>query len=526
MAPRSLLTPAGRAAAWLALVLLAGWAAGAAAQPAAKRRIRFLCLPHLEQPVSQIPGPAEVRRFKRDHPNVENTESELLSNHGLARMVLGQKQLFRDIQAFETRYPANRVTVTFIDPPEWLSRLEAESRVAREPFVAVLGDTWLRHFQNKGIVRTHHRYFNDVRLLWYWKKHVDPADLQTRTGLLRAFRRIKNQGLTPLAISTRRDWDILWNLDFWVGAAGGNLLEDAPGLQEARLSRGSAKRAADFLMTLSEEGFLDPDERSNLDLTRDFLNGRCAMTVMEPWVAWRARRQLGPDWERKIGAVLPPALGDDPVRAVTGGSVLTVIGPPGTQAATLQPEQDWITFLLREENQLRHVEMVQFLPATDTAWRRFEFRRFFDAALGGDCSPQHLATLRSRSSAHRLAAWPARMEVQAVLDELYFFWKRLGTLYEVEPASAPHRRELVREALSNAEAAANQPVRQEQQSRLALTLIAGLSVALLIVTGLYVRSSLRQSAWRKEVELRNQEYLQLEQIRDELAAQRPTPNPP
>src|SRR5581483_6453784 len=256
--------------------------------------------------------------------------------------------------AFEAQDPSYAVRIRFLAPDEWFARLQPELRAGSSPFVSQLGTSWVPYFEHQGAAASTDTapYLNDVRLLWYWRDLVRPEELRTWSGLRSAALRLRAEGYPPLALSTFRDPDLLWNFDTWLRAAGGRMLftELRPlgwrgghpvwrGWQVAALDSPAAGRAADCLIDLAEADALALPEISNLPLARDFLDRRYAMVVMEPWVASQAERRwreqpdwvraagLPADWQDAVGATLLPPLSGGRPGTFIGGSALAVLDP-------------------------------------------------------------------------------------------------------------------------------------------------------------------------------------------------------
>ncbi|MEO0249026.1 MAG: extracellular solute-binding protein, partial [candidate division WOR-3 bacterium] len=194
---------------------------------------------------------------------------------------------------------------------------------------------------------------------------------------------------------------------------------------------------------LVESGCLALPEVTNLQVTEDFLNGKYAMIVMEPWVAWMAEKKWGPAWTEHIGATLPPTLGANEEPATfLGGSLLVVMDPTkGRQPEAVQAASEFMRFLASGDVE-RHAATVQFLPGSPKAWESFRFRKIFQVGIDHGKSPP------------RFPEWPEVVENLAVRDSLYWFWKRLAVLPraedKVDKAYRQQQRAMVLETLHSA----------------------------------------------------------------------------
>lgn len=508
---------------------------GAARGQGGVRTVRYLLLPHLESPAEERPSSLHVRQFLEAHPQVENTAEELEADLDFARAVLGQRQVLEDAAAFEAGRPGTRVRLRFLHPAGWRRRVEDEVRVGGGPFVCQLGDTWVPYFRARGWIDGEApRYVNDVRFLWYWRDMVRPEELRTWAGLVAAAGRARQEGYPPLAIATGRDEDVLWNFAVWLHAAGGEPLyterrwvgwhaghPDWRGWTQAAIHDPRGLRAVRALRELAEKDHLALPDASNLRVTRDFMDRQYAMVVMEPWVAWAAERRwrdrpgwvgqqgLPGNWQRAIGATLVPPLEPGGAGTFIGGSMLALLPTGPGDAAARAAARDWIGFLLARSGEQRAMQALQYLPASEDAWRRFRYRAFFDEALaplGGDASPAALARLRQRFAPPARAEWPVAAEQAAVTEELYWFWRRLDGLPRhggVEETAGGNHEELAAQALRNAAAEMDRRLSPGQWwvRLLAFLAVAAPLAALLAIALQQAAAARRERAWRARLRL-------------------------
>lgn len=534
--------------AMLSGALQAGWGDA----PKNRVTIRYLCLSHPNSPTSRAGQEREkqpaarleterVRRFVKAHEGVlVNTEEELLLNLEFGRSVESQEQIFRDAADFQKKHPEYVIQIRFLDPPEWLDQILAEYRhiPANTVLVVQIGDSWEKYFISEGMLTNFgssqqpiyaRRYFYDIRLIWYWKKYVRPEDLMNGQSLLAAVERLKKAGTIPLAIPRARDFDLFWNFYVWLNAAGGRLVTTDTRLgfipwTEAVIDNESGRKAVDFLSEMSVRGGLALPEASNMHVTDDFLNGNYAMCVMEPWIAWRAKAQLGPNWQDQIGAALLPDIGGTGQRKTfVGGYLLGVMTPSHQEnSPAARAGAAWIDYLTNQTDPKGHLNSLQFIPASDTIWRNSEFKPFFDQALGGkDASlPSLLEQRRKTWSPPVLAEGPSALETEEVLSRIAALWHSLERIHSDDPfdtiAERSHRRTLVDEALLATQKAMNSNLSPGYLKRQVWWMV---TVGLLLVTLLayFIRQQFREYQWRKALKERREEIAQMRQgIRDVL----------
>ena len=348
----------------IGLTFLTEGAAPASEQ--AEAGLVLVCMPD-QDPVDHPPSDGEILAYLRQHESLLDISiAELTADprREFARRVLGQEQVFRELEEFRTRYGV-RVNARFVAWPDAFRYLDDYvADPGNPPIVAQIGDTWAAYFRSLGVAPHQQRHTLDVRLLWYWKDLVQPEDIAEGTAFTETCRRLRNAGDTgiaaPFAISTAPDWDLLHNLAIWLYNAG---LQDLVVSDrklgvlpwtEAVFARQEGQQAAEFLMHLAEQGFVDLSEHTNVEVLEAFLDRKYAMIIMGPWVPWRAEKHLGADWQASIGATLPPTIGRD--RAVTfeGGSLMVVLDPSrvGPRPTSRMPPAWWISYAPRRSSGL------------------------------------------------------------------------------------------------------------------------------------------------------------------------------
>jgi ABC-type glycerol-3-phosphate transport system substrate-binding protein len=178
----------------------------------------------------------------------------------------------------------------------------------------------------------------------------------------------------PFAIPTALDWNLLHDLSIWLYNAGLPWListDKKMGMipwKEAVFGGSEGERAARFLIELARRGYVALPERYSAELGEEFLARKYAMVILGPWIAERARKQLGPGWEQRIGAALPPAIGASAATTIKGGSLLAVLDPSrGKDAEGVARARQLVDFLSSKESQRRYTEALGALPANPQA---------------------------------------------------------------------------------------------------------------------------------------------------------------
>lgn len=440
---------------------------------------------------------AEITRFAaRYHPFLASTAHELLQDSTLAGQVLGEVQIFRELEEFQRRFQTP-VKVKFIDWNDAFRYFaDYVSDPSNPPVVAQLGHTWAGYFRSLGVVAYEQRYNWDIRMLWYWKHLVDPDQVADEMGFLQACRRLKRapppELAAPFAITTAPTWDLLHDLAIWLHSAGLRSLISVDrklGIfpwSEALLSGPEGERAAGFLITLAREGLVALPEEEGSQSADDFLEGKYAMTLLGAWVAGRARARWGDDWESRIGAGLPPALGTGSRTTVKLGSLLVVLDPGrGRDSTWIGPGRRLVDFLTSAESQRRSVHDLGDLPGNPEALAALPHYPLFSEAL-------------ERARAYpELPEWGPVVENLVTRDNLYAFWKRLAALSETQGVASEQeqqqREKLILAALQSAQAEINRNLSLGKLSALWPWLV-GMLLALAAATC--------GSIWRRRVERR------------------------
>src|SRR5579871_2552080 len=378
-------------------------------------------LDYLKEPVKdsqQQPCPGGLKR----QDLLENTPQELFSleNREFARLVLGQRQVFVDIADFMRIHPGVRVMIKFLHPATWYSELTAEldplSGPPSGPAVCQIGDTWEADFLNRGlVVGKADRYFWDLHLIVFNRDQLrklgpdadNPTHFDTWDHFYQTALALKSQGFMPLALSTTPDADLLWDpLAPWLWSAGADIVttKGSPiwwrgDWWQSGLDTPAAMQVIDRFIALKEQDCLESRELSASDLADGVIQGDYTFTLIEPFVAWRARanKQWGDRWPEHLGTAMPPSLDGGTPTLFLGGSLLAVLcRQPQQYSEAIQAAQQWKEYLLSELVVSKHMATQQFIPRYDEVWSKYDngrFKAFFDAALKGtgyDSSPSSL----------------------------------------------------------------------------------------------------------------------------------------
>lgn len=452
-----------------------------------------------EAPLARSPTEAEIARFVAEHrDHLHMSPQDLLRDPFLAREALGQERIFRELDLFRARtgITAQVKFITWMEALRYFTDYVSDAK--NPPIVAQVGDTWIAYFRSLGVVAYEQRYSWDVRLLWYWKKWVRPEEIRDGQGFLRTCQRLRHEQppelIAPFAIPTAPSWDLLHDLAVWQYNAGVPSListERKWGIlpwREAALASRQGERAAEFLIELVKQGCVALPEQYATQVAEDFLAGRYAMIILGVWMADRAAKRLGPDWQKQIGMTLPPAIGAAAPTTMKGGSYLVVLDPSrGHDTAGIARARRLVEFLSSAESQERYGQGVGDLPVHSQALSEQPFAEIFRAAL-------------ERATPYpEIPEWAPVVENLVTRDNLYAFWKRLSVLAEAQGSLGVEqqaRERLVLAALHSAEASINSEL---SPGRIALLgpYVVGASLPLLLALGVVL--------WRRRVERRRAE---------------------
>ncbi|MEW5978770.1 MAG: hypothetical protein AB1898_23480 [Acidobacteriota bacterium] len=461
-----------------------------------------------EEALRQPPSDSEIDHFFQERQDyLHMTAKDLTRDRDLARYVLGQRQIFEELIEFRRQHQIP-VKVKFI---YWADAFRYFVDYIASPgnpqLVAQIGDTWAPYFRSLGVLPYERRHTWDVRLLWYWKDLVSPEEIRQGEGFVAACERLRRNPppelVAPCAIPTALDWNLLHDLSIWLHSAGLPSLVSVDaklGLipwKEAVFAGSEGRRAARFLIRLTERGYLALPEKT--ELAEDFLLRRYGMVILGTWMSDRAEKRFGADWQSQIGATLPPTIGAPTATTIKGGSLLAVLDPSrGRNLRPIDRARRLIDFFASKESQQRYTRALAALPANPEALAESRYYNLFETALErGRTYPQ-------------IPEWAPVVENLATRDNIYAFWKRLSALGD-NPSESDQGEQAIREslilaALNSAEADINQELSPGKLSFLGPWLLAvGLLVGALAIVAL----------WHRRVErIRTEE---LRQARDSLA---------
>lgn len=431
-------------------------------QVPADDRLLLICMPD-QDPLPKPPSDKAIEYFVAAHrERLDMTVAELTADprREFARRVLGQTQIFTELAEFE-KQGGLKTRVRFV---AWEDAFRYAENYSSDPMnppaVFQLGDSWAAYFRSRAIMPYERQHTLDLRMLWYWKDLVSSGEIKDGEGFSRVCRRLRDNppsGLVaPYAVPTACDWDLLHNLAVWIYNAGLSEIVTSDrkiGVlpwDEAVFAGPAGERAVKFLMDLTEQGCVDLPEKTNVELLEDFLDRKYAMVIMGPWVPWRAERKLGPDWQLKIGAALPPKIGAPTAVTFKGGSLMVVLDPSrGKDAEGVARARRLVDFLCSPEIIAPHAEAIAALPGNTEALKQSKYYSLFTEALA-----------RGRSYP-AIPEWAPVVENLATRDSIYAFWKRLSALSDtaryigIPENEQAARSQLVFSALKSAERQVN-----------------------------------------------------------------------
>ncbi|MGH9956667.1 MAG: extracellular solute-binding protein, partial [Pyrinomonadaceae bacterium] len=254
-----------------------------------------------------------------------------------------------------------------------------------------------------------------------------------------------------------------------------------------------------FLINLTKRGYVVLPEKSSDQIVEDFLARKYAMVILGPWVAREAGKRLGPDWESRIGATLPPKIGANVATTIKGGSLFVVLDPSrGKDPTNVARARLLVEFFRSIESQRRYTRALGALPANPHVLAEHPNFRLFETALDrGKIYPE-------------IPEWAPVVENLATRDNLYAFWKRLSAIADTRPepsqAEQATREKLILAALNSAQTDINKELSPGKLSFLWPWLLA---LILLLTAGVFA------SLWRRRVERKR--IAELRQTRDLLA---------
>jgi hypothetical protein len=484
-------------------------------QGIADDRLLLICMPD-QDPLSYRPSDKQIEEFiATNRERFDMTVAELTADprREFARRVLGQTQIFGELAEFEKRgNPKTRIRfVAWEDAFRYFDNYASDPM--NPPVVVQLGNSWAAYFQSRGVMPYERQHTLDVRMIWYWKDLVNPEEIKDGEGFSKVCRRLRDKpppGLkAPFAIPTICDWDLLHNLAVWLYSGGLNELVSSDkrfGIlpwKEAVFAGPEGRRTTQYLINLSENGFVDMPEKSNVEVLEDFLEGKYGMVTMGPWVPWRAERKLGADWQNKIGVAMPPKIGA--ARAVTfkGGSLIVVLDPShGKNSEGVANARRLVDFLCSPEIIGPHAEAIAALPGNPDALKQSKyFPLFKDALTMGRSYPA-------------IPQWAPVVENLATRDSIYAYWKQLSALTDTARYSnipkneEAIRREMVWSALKSAENQINGSLSPGKQAFALpwLSVVCVLAVALIYLYARHRRLQHRTALEVRQARLEMAEY--------------------
>ncbi|MGH9960100.1 MAG: extracellular solute-binding protein, partial [Pyrinomonadaceae bacterium] len=358
----------------IVVIVIWAWSSSAATAQTADQPLIVIRMPD-EAALLNLPPDADIARFAASRgAYLQMTPQDLMRNHDLARQVLGQNQIFDELAHFQSQHKM-AVKVKFIT---WADAFRYFSDYVSDPsnptIVAQLGDTWAAYFRSLGVMPYEQRHTWDVRLLWYWKDMVNAEEIANGDGFVAACQRLHENPppelVAPFITSTAPDWNLLHDLSVWLYNAGlPSLISTDKKLgmlpwKEARFAGPEGERATSFLINLAKRGYVALPEKSSDQIVEEFLARKYAMVILGPWIAREAGKKLGPDWESRIGATLPPKIGVSVATTIKGGSLFAVLDPSrGRDPISATRARRLVEFFGSIESQRRYTRALGTVPA-------------------------------------------------------------------------------------------------------------------------------------------------------------------
>lgn len=402
---------------------------------------------------------------------VVDVREKTLHNHELARQVLGQRVIFRQLSRFldEQRY-SGRITVRFLDWEELLGVLEnlpvADRR--QSPHVTAAPSSWIPHLADRGILapldgldprgllprvdavcstrrimrwRSGNRvlarvgrafaaepgwetrfalpWLVDLRFLFYWKDRFGDVRFENRerfAAVLDSVARAQPADsvyVPPFAVPSAPDWDLLHISSLLWWGAGGEFMTFAD-----FLPAGAARDGLAYLHRLRRQGSAAfPRVRRN-ELEQQFLDGRVGSLVSGFWMVRQLRDALGDTWYTRVGVDLPPfnAPGQ-PKTTFVGGLHLGL-----TPAGAAHPAARALIEYLALEAPRRDAGESLTVPGTQAGLDSLL------AALPSASGLRSLLPLALQSARHfpRVPEWAVVVEREAIPIELFQLFKHVG----------------------------------------------------------------------------------------------------
>ncbi|MDI6781602.1 MAG: extracellular solute-binding protein [bacterium] len=292
-----------------------------------------------EPPIPYQPSDNEIKEFLVKNPNVKNTISELKSDDGFAKAVLGQRKILELLRKYkaEKRFEG-QINLRILKWPEAFGEIDDADYAYKERFspdIVQLGTTWNAYFAHKGALVEitdyvdERLYFEpsiksckilgsekiyglplnvDIRVLYYWKSLVNNPELELRdwgsfkTTCSRIQELIKDEkapaGMRwaigfPVCLG---EWDMLHQFAVWIWSAGGEIVDikKVCGIFSVKKGGFDSKEtlgSAVFLKELTTE--IKTPQFTLGELETMFIDGEIGMLISGGWLVKRLQDRFG-----------------------------------------------------------------------------------------------------------------------------------------------------------------------------------------------------------------------------------------
>lgn len=211
--------------------------------------------------------------------------------------------------------------------------------------------------------------------IWYNRRllaaaGVDPSDLSSWSGFLDAIQRLKDAGITPIAVGGKDKWPVHFYWSYLAMRQGGQKLFESVTSNQKSWCNADYVKASQYLLQLAalEPFQSDFENHGYLEAATLFGNHQAAMHLMGDWDIDTQRRmsetQKGVT-DRDLGFAAFPTVprGKGQATDTLGGTSGWIIPAGRANDATLK----WLEFLMSHDVQSREAKMNISLPVLVSA---------------------------------------------------------------------------------------------------------------------------------------------------------------
>lgn len=449
-----------------------------------------------ELPLKSMPTPDVQELFVRDLPtylrsvhgedlrsssnvHVRSVPSSLEQDSILAKRVYGQKQIFKELDAFATETGFNGdIFVEFFEWNQYLSVLSTAMEGMHPPDVIQVPSTWLVSLASEGVLlclpdtvvaEVDSKYqqsaletcrieggnlfglpwFVDLRLL-YFRKTLSPyleSSLQDKESFRKSLRgAYEKTGKAPFALPTASDWELMHQTALCIWGFGGRVIKEGSLFRSARaeFDNDAGLAAIAYLLDLANAGYLDLPRVDRYALEEDFLNGKYTFFLCGPWLLHRAYRLDGPGWTDTVGVCLPPFNSGPGKVTFLGGNHLSV-----TTDCLTRRGSDYairlVAFLTQGNSSLRYAMETGYPPSSLDALgnaadaladgellrtKQKPVGTYMEYLVSNTRSNDVVTVVEDALRVGRcyppLADWAGKVEVPAIRVGLYDLWQHMA----------------------------------------------------------------------------------------------------